>query len=76
MDFEYFGKLTNKVLFSYSLLCPDCRTRIDIFGNPETWRCFNCYTEICKFCKSAEHGGKCQIKTVYFNEVRTTINDE
>lgn len=67
MDFEYFHKLTNKTLHEYSLLCPECRTRIDIVGNLEHWRCFNCYTRICKFCKATDHDGKCQTQSVYFN---------
>lgn len=75
MDFDYFNKLTNKVIYELHFLCPNCRQRGEFSSNDELV-CPNCCTVFCKFCKAQDHEGKCNTSTIYFKEVRAAIEDE
>jgi|JI6StandDraft_1071083.scaffolds.fasta_scaffold18575_6 hypothetical protein len=75
LDFEYFSKLTNKVLFELDFLCTKCRQRSQFKSNEELV-CQGCYTVFCKFCKAEDHDGRCNTSTLYFKEVRASIEDE
>lgn len=75
MEFEYFNKLTNKIVFKLHFLCPNCRERGE-FSSNEDLTCNNCHMLFCKFCKAEDHDGKCNTNSLYFQEVRAAIDDE
>lgn len=75
LPFELFNKLTNKVIYEHTILCPSCMQRLDFKSNEEYWYCFYCFNEICRHCKSLPHEGDCQDNVDYFNEVRATFLD-
>ena len=75
MDFEYFNKITDKVIFNGSIQCPGCQVRSD-FMDKDEWITPCCNIRICKFCRAVDDEGKCQsVSTAqdYFNSVVSCI---
>lgn len=75
LDFEYFSKLTNRVVFELEFLCPNCQNRSTMKSSEEPY-CMGCNTLFCRFCKAVDHEGRCNAESKYFNEVRASIEDE
>lgn len=76
LSYKLFDKISNKVEYEHTVLCPSCSMRSELKSTDEYWSCLHCFVEICKFCKALTHEGTCQDTVNYFHEMRATFFDE